>query len=283
MAINIVTFAYGGSRYVFVIPVTRLIDVFNSIVSGPNYVHITFSTYPLLHYSDNSKAFVTLKVREATQAFSTSIRTIIPHNSEEIGFAEIFNRASMNGVGRLFVTANILQTYWLFLLFSVRDIAFKINDILVHRCTRTSPFAQWHYRKVKPPTMFSFGQLGCIPILPRSDKRTNLSTMGRCMGMCCMRHVKIQLPNSNNTRCRSSEFHRVHGTTDPTRTDRMDFSTHSQRIIQVPVNIAPGNSSSLHIKHASRFPDAMYYMTVYHTAFEKLGQEYFGPFNVHVA
>lgn len=116
----------------------------------------------------------------------------------------------MNAVRALLKTSQIDDTY---LKDAARDTIFKYN-LMHHATTNTSPYQPWYHTITLVQRLFTFGQLGTIPVYATEKKQETRADPARYIFATTLTHFTIlNLRTGLNQLIRSTNFHPYHKST----------------------------------------------------------------------
>ena len=158
----------------------------------PNYEHAAINhikhrmKHPLRELrSDNANEYTSRIMTQIYDKYGITHHLHTPHQPQENGIAERLNRTIMESVRALLHTAKLDDTYW---EDAARDTIFKYN-LMHHASTKTSPYRLWYNAHPKIKRMFTFGQLGTIPVYAPKKKLESRADPARYMYATTMTHV----------------------------------------------------------------------------------------------
>lgn len=160
----------------------------------PTHVHaaITHILHRMRHplsdlRSDNAKEYTSHTMQDIYRQYGITHHLRTPHQPQESGIAERLNRTIMEAVRALLHTAKLDDTHW---EDAARDTIFKYN-LMHHATTKTSPYQLWYKAQPAIKRLFTFGQLGTIPVYAPKKKLDSRAEPARYMYATSLTHVMI--------------------------------------------------------------------------------------------
>eukprot|EP00178_Gracilaria_changii_P023027 TRINITY_DN68_c0_g1_i13.p1 TRINITY_DN68_c0_g1~~TRINITY_DN68_c0_g1_i13.p1 ORF type:complete len:1094 (-),score=78.92 TRINITY_DN68_c0_g1_i13:769-4050(-) len=226
--------------------------------------------HPLHHFrTDNAKEYLSAHMQTIYDKYKVQHHTTTPHQPQENSIAERFNRTIMNSVRALLTTAQLGAEYW---EDAAKDTIFKYN-IMHHSAIDTSPYHMWHGSLPNLQRIFTFGQLGTVPVFSPKKKLEPRADPARYMYPTTLHHVVIiNLRTNQYQQIRALDFHPYHKTKDPTQTSTNAYKARANTRAQTPTNITVHTPPPATLQQARHYPDAPNWKKAHDDELENLDQ-----------
>ena len=217
--------------------------------------------------SDNAKEYTSQAMKAMYAKYGLTLHLRTPHQPQENEIAERLNRTIMESVRALLHTAGLSDKYW---EDAARDTIFKYN-LMHHATINTSPYQLWYNAKPILNRIFTFGQLGTIPIYAPKKKLEPRADPARYMYAVSLTHVMtLNLRTGSYQPVRAVDFHPYHKHTDPTTATATAFKTKTEYKRQPPTEIEIHTPPPTNLAQARQYPDAKQWETAHNTELNNL-------------
>ena len=264
---HILTMICAASRYVFVRFLKDRKDIPQHI---DNILHQIRTKHhkPLQHFrTDNAKEYVSTRITDIYKNHNVTHHLRTPHQPQENSIAERINRTIMESARALLSAAKLSDQYW---EDAARDTIFKYN-LLHHDSINTSPYAMWHGRAPAMARIFTFGQLGTIPLYAPKKKLEPRASPARYMYPTTMHHIVVlNLTTNQYQQVRASDFHTYQKERDPTATTTVAFKTKTNYHQPPPKIIETTTKPPVTLTQARHYPDAKKWQQAHDTELQNL-------------
>ena len=208
----------------------------------------------LQHFrNDNAKEYLSSTMKSIYSRHHVTHHLRTPHQPQENSIAERINRTIMESARALLRTARLDERYW---EDAARDTLFKYN-LLHHDSINTSPYNKWHGTQPRMTRIYTFGQLGSIPIYAPKKKLESRADPARYMYPTSLHTiVVVNLRTQQYQQIRAVDFHPYQKEQDPTTTTTIAFKTKTQYTPPIPKHIDTNTPPPTTLRQARKYPDA---------------------------